>query len=71
MHYDVCMHDEDAEVSGLNAEFAGLWYFRRRPDGGLDAAREPGRGYHVLDDDAEAMRATLALAERRGGRLVR
>ena len=62
--------DEDTEVNGLNQEFAGKWHITRHRSGDLDAAREPHRAYHVLDDHPAAMRATLARVERNGGRLV-
>jgi hypothetical protein len=62
---------DDAEVSALNEEFAGNWHITRRPTGDLDAAREPGRGYHVVETHALAMRATLSYIDRNGGRLLR
>jgi hypothetical protein len=64
------MDESDAEVSALNQEFAGKWHFTRHLSGDLDAAREPGRAYHVLEAHPAAMRATLARVERNGGRLI-
>ncbi len=57
---------KDAEVTALNQEFVGRWHITRHPNGYLDAAREPGRGYHVLEAHPDAMRGTLAYIERKG-----
>lgn len=60
----------DAEVTALNEEFAGRWHITRRASGDLDAACEPGRGYHVVAGSPDELRASLERAEANGGRLV-
>jgi hypothetical protein len=67
----------DDEVAALNAEHRGRWHVARRQIRGpeaarcrgyvLDAAREPQRRYHVIDDDdADELRATLARIDQNG-----
>jgi hypothetical protein len=68
--------DAEDEVAALNAEHRGRWYVARRQIRGpevsrrpcyvLDAAREPERRYHVIEDDAEQLRVSLARIERYG-----
>jgi|HubBroStandDraft_1064217.scaffolds.fasta_scaffold72546_2 hypothetical protein len=68
--------DLEDEVAALNAEHRGRWHVARRqirspealrrPCYVLDAAREPQRRYHVLDDDVEELRISLARIEREG-----
>ena len=67
--------DQDAEIVALNAEHRGRWYVARREIRGLaggqplyvlDAAREPQRRYHVIEDNAEALRKSLARIEQYG-----
>jgi len=65
------MNDTDPEVAVLNEELVGRWYVTRHRCGDLDAALGPHRAYHVLEPHSAALRATLARAERNGGRLVR
>jgi len=36
----------------------------------LWASAKPGRGYHVVESDADALRATVERTERDGGTLV-
>jgi hypothetical protein len=72
--------DTDDEVAALNAEHSGRWHVARRQIRGpevarcpcyvLDAAREPQRRYHVIEEDAEQLRVSLARIERDGS-LVR
>ena len=67
--------DQDAEVAALNAEHRGRWHVARRAIRGhpaqqpcyvFDAAREPQRSYHVIDEDAQELRKNLARIERYG-----
>ena len=72
--------DTDEEVAALNAEHRGRWHvarrqirepgISRRPCYVLDAAREPERRYHVIEDDADALRVSLARIDQNGS-LVR
>ena len=68
--------DAEDEVAALNAEHRGRWHVARRPICGpdasrcsgyvLDAAREPQRRYHVIDQDADELRAALARIDKNG-----
>jgi len=68
--------DSEAEVAALNAEHRGRWHVARRQIRGrdaarcpgyvLDAAREPQRRYHVIDNNADELRATLARIDEHG-----
>ncbi len=68
--------DADEEVAALNAEHRGRWHVARRlirAQGAgrcsgyvLDAAREPQRRYHVIDNNADELRATLARIDENG-----
>jgi hypothetical protein len=53
--------DRDSEVDELNRIYAPMWHVSRWSNGLLCASREPGRGYHVLDDSP----AELAISLRR------
>jgi|HubBroStandDraft_1064217.scaffolds.fasta_scaffold30796_3 hypothetical protein len=61
---------DDEEIAPLNAEYVGRWHVTRTPAGALNAAREPGRGYHVVAMDAGELAESIAIAERDGA-LVR
>jgi hypothetical protein len=60
---------DDEELQALSALYRGRWHITRTPSG-LDAAREPGRGYHVAAMDAGELAESIAFAERHGA-LVR
>ena len=67
MHLD----DGEAEVAALNVQYAGRWFVTRTLKAGyLDAAREPGRGYHVVAATPGELAESIAIAERDGA-LVR
>jgi len=68
--------DNEDEVVALNAEHRGRWHVARRQIRGpgtgrcsgyvLDAAREPQRRYHVIGNDADELRVTLARIDQNG-----
>jgi hypothetical protein len=68
--------EDEVEVAALNAEHRGRWHVARRqirapsaarcPAYILDAAREPQRRYHVIDNNADELRATLARIDQDG-----
>jgi hypothetical protein len=57
---------DDEEVTALCAQYADGWHVTRLPCGALDAAREPGRAYHVQAGDARELAECIARAEHRG-----
>jgi hypothetical protein len=63
--YDVGMKT-DPEVEELNRIYQPSWHVSRWPNGLLCASREPGRGYHVLDDSAYELSVSLRMIAAKG-----
>lgn len=57
---------DDEEIASLRAEYLGRWHFFRLPCQALVAAREPGRGYHIVATDAGELASHIARYEKEG-----
>ena len=57
---------DDDEVCALRDEYQGRWHVERMRSGALSFAREPGRGYRIVQGSAADAAESVARYEQNG-----